>query len=240
MKRLGIFTASAALTIFLTACGQDEIPTEAQPPEPIEVQLIVPEHAEAGEAVTVSALVTQGEEKVEDASEVEYEIWEEGKKEDSIHIPSNNEKQGVYTAETTFETDGLYNVQVHVTAREMHVMPTQQITVGSAAENHEHHENHEAADGFTLHFMQPGDVSAQDETALVSHLQMNGEALAAVKVRYEVKQPDGTVNWVDTVETKPGEYSGKYTFTENGSYEVTIHAENEELHEHEQHTIEVK
>ena len=140
MKRFGMFVMSTALVGILAGCGQDEdVPTEAVLPEPIEVELTVPEQGNVDEPVVITTLVTQGEEHVDDASEVEYEIWEEGKKEDSIHVETTNDKEGIYSAENTFETDGLYNVQVHVTARGMHVMPEKQIQIGEASQHADEH-----------------------------------------------------------------------------------------------------
>ena len=95
----------------------------------------------------MAAVVTQGDEKVEDADEVVFEVWEEGKKDDSVKIESTNEKDGLYTAETTFDHDGLFHVQVHVTARGLHTMPIKEVTVGNGGtyeeatcseEEHEH------------------------------------------------------------------------------------------------------
>lgn len=38
-------------------------------------------------------------------------------------MDSTNAKEGLYTAETTFDHDGLFHIQVHVDARGMHTMP---------------------------------------------------------------------------------------------------------------------
>ncbi|AXH99563.1 hypothetical protein DV702_07250 [Sporosarcina sp. PTS2304] len=251
MKRFGILVAGVTLTAFLTACGQeDEVPTEAALPEPIEVELTVPESADVMAPVTLTTLVTQGEEKVEDATEVEYEIWLEGKKDDSIHVETTNDKEGIYSAETTFESDGIYHVQVHVTAREMHVMPEKKIQIGDAvasdqAEVHEsrdatddHH--HESTEGLSVHFMQPKEVQVSEKTELMTHVQLEGKALEQTKIRYEIANSAHDVQWVETEETKPGEYTANHSFESAGTYTVTIHIENDTIHEHEDHTIEVK
>ncbi|MDV6377977.1 FixH family protein [Sporosarcina sp. GW1-11] len=252
MKRFGILTIGVVMTALLAACGQeDDVPTEAALPEPIEVELTVPETAEVMEPVTLTTLVTQGEEKVEDATEVEYEIWQEGKKEDSIHIDTSNDKGGLYSATTTFENDGVYHVQVHVTAREMHVMPEKKIQIGEVvvgddAEGHESHEatdghhDHGSTEGLSIHFVQPEEAKADTGTELMTHVQLEGKALENTKVRYEITDPVNGIQWVETEETKPGEYTGNHSFAEVGTYKVTIHIENDTIHEHEEHTVEVK
>lgn len=249
MKRFGMLVMSTAMIGILAGCGQDEdVPTEAVLPEPIEVELTVPEQGNVNEPVTLTTLVTQGEENVEDASEVEYEIWEEGKKEDSIHVETTNDKEGIYSAENTFETDGLYHVQVHVTARGMHIMPEKQIQIGEAtqhADEHEsaqegqHHEHGEGVEGLALHFMQPEEAIVETDTELMTHAQLDGQAIEA-QVRYEIISADKETTWVDTEESKPGEYTANYQFPKVGSYQVIIHIENEDIHEHEEHTVEVK
>lgn len=45
------------------------------------------------------------------------------KKEESSLIEAKNNNDGTYDAETTFEHDGVFTVQVHVTARGLHTMP---------------------------------------------------------------------------------------------------------------------
>ena len=72
----------------------------------LEVELTVTETVEVDETVEMKALVTQGDEKIEDADEVVFEVWEEGKKSESEMIDSVNEKDGIYTAETSFDHDG--------------------------------------------------------------------------------------------------------------------------------------
>lgn len=251
MKRFGMLVMSTAMIGILAGCGQDDdVPTEAVLPEPIDVELTVPEQGNANEPVTITTLVTQGEETVDDASEVEYEIWEEGKKEDSIHVETTNEKEGIYSAETTFETDGMYHVQVHVTARDMHVMPEKQIQIGDATHHADGHESaqdgqhnehgHGATEGLSLHFMQPEAATATTATELMTHAQLDGEALEDTQVRYEVIDAKKETKWVDTEETKPGEYTANYQFPAAGSYQVIIHVENEDIHDHEEHTVDVK
>ncbi|PIC65131.1 hypothetical protein CSV79_02375 [Sporosarcina sp. P13] len=251
MKRFGILTLSIVMTALLAACGQDDVPTEAELPEPIEVELTVPVTADVMEPVTLTTLVTQGEEKVEDATEVEYEIWQEGKKEDSISVETTNDKEGLYSATTTFENNGVYHVQVHVTARDMHVMPVKQIQIGEVnVEGHvEGHKSHEATDGhhdhsttegLSIHFVQPEAAKVDAETELMTHVQLEGKALENTKVRYEIADLANEIQWVDTKETKPGEYTADHSFTEVGTYKVTIHIENDTIHEHEEHKVEVK
>ncbi|WP_156509930.1 hypothetical protein [Rossellomorea aquimaris] len=58
---------------------------------------------------------------------------------------------GIYTIKKTFKEEGIYYVQTHVTARDMHVMPKKQFVVGEVSaeemkadesEGEDHHSEH--------------------------------------------------------------------------------------------------
>lgn len=67
----------------LSACNGNKV-EESEMPEIIEVQLEVAESIDVNEKVIMKAVVTQGEEKVADANEVEFEVWENGKKKNLV------------------------------------------------------------------------------------------------------------------------------------------------------------
>ncbi|MCF6136562.1 FixH family protein [Pseudalkalibacillus berkeleyi] len=137
MAKLKIFLPLFVLVLLLAACGEEKDQdnhdghNENNEPsmEALEVKLEGPEEVKQGESVTFSAMVTQGEEKVSDADEVMFEIWKEGAKKDSMMMKAESDGEGKYSVKTTFEEDGNYIVQSHVTARSMHTMPKQQVTV---------------------------------------------------------------------------------------------------------------
>jgi len=231
----------------LAACGKEVDDGSAVEVLPLEVELTVTEQAEIGDTVNMKALVTYGDEKVDDADKVVYEVWEEGKKDDSVMIDSVNEKDGTYTAETTFDHDGLFNIQVHVDAKNLHTMPVKQVTIGAGAKeedaDHSQGHDHGHADGFALHFVKPENAVTGEETELMTHLQIDGEPLEKANVRYEISSEvlGEKSLWIDADETKQGEYIAVYPFEEKGTYKTKIHVKNNEgLHEHEEFTFEVK
>ncbi|TMN22933.1 FixH family protein [Lentibacillus cibarius] len=115
-----------------TEQGSDNVEEELKA---IEVDFDVPETAEAGETVNLQATVTYGDEKVTDAEEMEFEYWEKGKQDDSTMVDSTNNGDGTYTAEVTFDQDGVYEIYAHTTARDMHTMPKKSITIGDGADS---------------------------------------------------------------------------------------------------------
>lgn len=130
MKNFFLFILALALAI-LTACSanKDEGAESLDELKALEVEFEVPEQAEVGETILLKAIVTYGDEKVENADEVIFEYWEEGNKDESTMIDSTNNGDGTYTAEITFKSDGVFSIYAHTTARGMHTMPKKTITV---------------------------------------------------------------------------------------------------------------
>lgn len=247
MKRtIGSVMLGIAL-MSLAACGNDAKTQDDEVPAILEVQLEVAEHVEVDEKMDLKAVVTQGDEDVADADEVQFEIWEEGKKEESTMIDAVNNQDGTYEAETTFDHDGAFTVQVHVTARGMHNMPKQAVTVGEGAAEESHDDegedgHGEHAEGFSMHFMEPENVKKGDETDLIVHIQLENEPLKDARVRYEIWEENAEEHeWLDAEEGAVGEYSSSFIFEETGNYHLIIHVQDDEdLHEHEEHQIAVK
>lgn len=247
MKKLGSFVSILSMAIVLAACGQDNAKetennstAEETQVKTLDVALDTPEQVEKGEKVTFSATVTQGDEKVDDADEVLFEVWKEGSKEKSEMIEAAHNGDGVYSAEKQLDEAGKYFVQSHVTARDLHTMPKNEIIVGSedeAAASHEHAHEHESA--VSIHMMKPEEMNANEENSLMVHLQKDDAALTGADVRFEIAKVDEEkAEWVDAEEMKDGEYEGKTTFKEAGDYTVTIHVENDEgLHEHKEENL---
>jgi hypothetical protein len=213
----------------------------------INAELTVPESAETGETVEFNTHVTQGDANVSDATEVKYEVWMEGSKEESEMIMAQQGEEGNYSADKTFDENGVYHVQVHVTANDMHTMPKTKIVVGEAeissesgsGDEEEHHHEHGEV---SIHLMKPETVPEGEQVELTSSIEKSESPLTEAQVRYEIWL-DGQEKheWVNTEESEEGTYMGKYEFTEKGMYYITVHVENDEgVHEHTEEMITVQ
>ena len=133
MKKLLLTLAATA--VLAVGCGaeDDSVDTLNSGGIPVEVmvELLTPEKLNAGEVTTLEVKVTQGGEVVNDADSVEFEVWESGLRDEGTMIDGEFTEDGVYTAEYTFDHDGVYYMYAHTTARGMHVMPKQQFIVGN-------------------------------------------------------------------------------------------------------------
>ncbi|MTH54435.1 hypothetical protein GKZ89_13610 [Bacillus mangrovi] len=112
-------------------------------PEMVEAKIIIPEKLDPGSTQELKVKVTQGGEIVQDANEVEFEIWKSGEKESSEMLEAKHAGDGIYSVKKTFGEDGIFYVQTHVTARDMHVMPKTKITVGQAGAEPEEEQDEE-------------------------------------------------------------------------------------------------
>lgn len=130
-KRIATFTLTAMV---LTGCGAEEASHtnhEETTFQEIVVQIQTPEQLPVGEEVALAAKVSQGEKAVDDADKVEFEVWESGLRDEGKMIEGTLTKDGVYEANYTFNHDGVYYMFAHTTARGLHTMPKQKLTVGS-------------------------------------------------------------------------------------------------------------
>lgn len=98
---------------------------------PIRVQILLPNELHAGQKETLQIKVTQGDEPVDDAKEVIFEVWN-GNDTNHLKLEAQYTADGIYSAETKFEQAGDYHIIAHVSARNLHTMPQKDFKVGSA------------------------------------------------------------------------------------------------------------
>lgn len=148
----------AAVPLLLMGCGDEqqvETLDSAEMPAIVDVVIQTAQQLNTGETIQLAARVTQEEEAVNDAKEVMFEVWESGFREEGEMIEGRLTEDGVYIADYTFSHDGVYYMFAHTTARGMHVMPKQELIVGtpdmsevledtsSDSMEHGHNEDHE-------------------------------------------------------------------------------------------------
>ncbi|MEW9501653.1 FixH family protein [Jeotgalibacillus marinus] len=135
MKRSLFGVMITSLALVLAACSFDINNSEdEETPQsliPVEAEFNIEEQAQPGDEITLEVEVTQGDEAVDDAHEVLYEVWMENDKEHSEMIESTHDGDGIYSATYMVEEEAVYFVQVHITARGTHVMPRMEVTVGN-------------------------------------------------------------------------------------------------------------
>lgn len=240
-KRIWILISLIVLLI-ISACENDA-GEDTEELATLEVEFEVPESLDVGETLVLEAVVTYGDETVTDADEVIFEVWEKGDRENGEMIDSENNGDGTYTAETSFDHDGIFEMYAHTTARTLHTMPKREVVVGDGGEYEDDDEANEFhTEGFDMHFMEPEDVKVDEETELMVHLILDDNEFENANVRYEIwndNNPDDR-DWVDADESTAGEYVASHVFTEDGTHNIQIHVEDDdELHEHERHQVEI-
>ena len=127
---------AAMLVLSLAACtseAETPIDTNEVVEEIVEVkvEILTPEHVDVNVPIMLEAKVMQGDEIVNDADNVKFEVWQSGMREAGTMIDGEFVGGGIFQAETTFDEEGIYYMFAHTNARGMHVMPKQEITVGN-------------------------------------------------------------------------------------------------------------
>lgn len=241
------------LALFLTGCGKADSEAvnseENDVPEIITAELIVPDELPTDKDVEFLVKVTQGDQPVDNAKEVQFEFWHEYAKENSEKLTATPKGNGVYTIDKSFSAAGTYHVQSHVTAESMHVMPEKVFTVSggnSSSSGHDAHEmgqdseadHHHSKLEATLNIKEPAKTGV--ESLLEVTIDQDGEALTAATVTLEITEDKGRDPiWIDLKETAAGHYQGKTELLASGSIPVNIHIKKENLHEHIEKTIQV-
>jgi len=257
MRKLGFLLLISTIFVVLSACGSEENNNashnddqqnseENQELQAIEVKIkTVPETLKPEEITTIQAKVTQGSENVNDAQEVEFELWKKGS-EDHEKVMAEKQGKGLYSIQHTFDEKGIYYVIAHVTARDMHNMPQKKLNVGNVSEsdekseghdhnekeNKEEHSHGDRSDGVAVHLM-------KEDGKLMVHLQKGEEPLSEAKVRFEVWKDDGKHQYIDAKEGKQGEYTAEFKANSTGTYTVNVHYEKGELHGHQKKEVEI-
>lgn len=230
------------IVMLFAACSENNANEENEDLLPLEVQFDVPESLNVGETLELKAVVTYGDELVIDADEVVFEVWEKGDQQNSDMITGTNNEDGTYTAEITFDHDGIFEMYAHTTAHDLHTMPKREVTVGEGGHYEAVEDDHFHTEGFDMSFNELRNISANDHVELTVNLELNDTALTDAKVRYEIweeENPDER-EWIDAKEHDAGSYTAQYAFLDKGIYSIQVHVEDDgDLHEHKIYSVEV-
>lgn len=128
-KKIAALTLAGA--VFLSGCAAGN--PEARLAEPLETYIYLPESISADIPETFTVHVTENGELLETADDITIEVWQEAA-EESQWIEAQSSEAGVYTAEASFEEEGLYYIQAHVSSGDVSSMPVKSFTVGELTE----------------------------------------------------------------------------------------------------------
>nr|WP_186811822.1 FixH family protein [Paenibacillus xylanexedens] len=139
------FTPLLILVLIMSGCSYTEQSASGEMPEMIRVKLMMPDQAKVNEEVALQIKLTQGEKPVDDADQVQFQIWDEQNEPaapsieegmmnaDELEargaVKASSVGDGIYEVKYTFQEPGVYVVQAHVTSGAMHTMPRTKVTV---------------------------------------------------------------------------------------------------------------
>ncbi|GED72373.1 hypothetical protein BRE01_60750 [Brevibacillus reuszeri] len=259
MKRY-LFVLLCAIALIASACGNaNSEHTELTSGAPVEAAFsFTPTEPAVREAITFSVKVTQEGKPVDDAKEVKFEWWKDGQ-EQHVTIPAALTSDGVYTAQQTIDEPGSYFVYYHVTARDFHNMQKTPFTVKGQGDEHAAHgtpaadagaahqhgaggENEQhAASGVDFHFMPADEIKSSTPAPVTVHLMKDNQTFAEASVKFEFWQGNEEKHtFIDASESKPGQYESSISFPAAGSYQVKVHVEKGDVHDHKEFPLTVK
>lgn len=135
MKKVFYFLSICIFLLLLSACTVDTSADNLyNQSKPLEVDMILPKSNSLNKEQVIKIKLMQEGKKVNDATNIQFEIWKKENHEDHEVIKAKHEGNGIYFAEKTFREDGLYYIKADVRARDLHVMPTKQVIVGNPSE----------------------------------------------------------------------------------------------------------
>lgn len=228
------------ILLLITGCSAEQPkPAESEMPLPLSVSFQVePMLLKTGEVATIQVEVKQGDELVDDADQVEFEIWKENQEKHDM-VPAENKGKGIYSIMERFHEPGTYFIMYHVTAHDQHTMKEMQIVVegagqpapASEAPKQEVEDHHH---GTAIHFMPEQEVKAKQETTFTAHIEtQDKQPFSGGKVQFEYwKGEKEKHQFVDAAEKEPGQYAAKVTFPSSGEYQVKTHLEKGDIHDH--------
>jgi hypothetical protein len=249
-------------SLALAGCGpdkqKDNAPNLSQL-EPIKVTIQLPEKIESGQEVSIKATVKQGSKPVENAEEVEFEVWDINSEAVHEKIEGEHVGNGVYEVNKTFEEDGYYSVIAHVTAEGMHTMPEQEFTVGDPPQEdqqaveseHEHASEHSDSSekknhhghSLDIKLLSAETINANTDEILTAEIKEGDHPLTDANIQFEIWKENTGENdkqWINAKETTDGVYEIQTKFGDAGSYLITVHVKKGELHDHFEKLITVK
>ncbi|WP_175631915.1 FixH family protein [Virgibacillus siamensis] len=244
MKKIILLLFTAAV---LAACGQTDNTSSSSDEvvQSIKADLKVPENAGIGDKVTFKVSVKQDGKAIEDADEVKFEIWKNGAKNKSDMIEAEHTSGGIYVVKKTFDQKGIYYVQSHVTANQMHTMPKKKINIGNAkankdrsGEKHEHGHHHSQT---KVNFNPPETITAGKKTTFTVNVSTKEKPLQNGSVTLEIWQENQDKHqWLNMTEQSGGTYKGKTTFDKTGAYQIKVHVKKDDIHYHKVFKTKVK
>jgi hypothetical protein len=251
MKKKWFYVGISFLLLLLTSCMNNDSEHDGMHQNADGVTLpitmtveVLPENPTVAKEVTFRAITVKDGESIEGASSVKFEVWKDGQDEHQM-LPATYIKNGTYEVTTTFTEDGTYYVIYHINdITGIHHMDQLEFKVGLAGAHHGDSNDHQghSSNKLLIHNM---DLSPKqnEEIIVMTHIAMDGKALAKAKVNFEIiHESTGEKHLVTAAEIKVGEYVGTFTFKATGKYVITTHVEqsNMDIHEHKKWNINVK
>ncbi|GLB61019.1 FixH family protein [Cytobacillus sp. NCCP-133] len=232
------YTVILLSVILLAGCSM--VKDSGKSENKLEVSIQTPQSITPHEEVTLKAIVTHGDEKVMDANDVVFEIWQSGRN-DREMLKAEHQGDGIYSVKKSFPENGQYYVVAHVTARNMHRMPTKQVIAGTPENTVVFQEEEHPHSHVSINLKTDGALKQDGKARITAEILKEGKPLTNANVSFEVWQDEQQQSeYIEASESIPGEYLASKFFSKSGSYNIKVHVTKEEIHEHQLSQLTVK
>jgi len=108
MVKKSLLLVACSCLVILGACQSESAQKKSGLPEVVEADIQLPEEMEAGQEYPLKVVVTQGEENVDDAEEVVFEMTNLATPDESEKVDAVHDGKGMYSITTSFPKNGTY------------------------------------------------------------------------------------------------------------------------------------
>lgn len=135
------------LLLVLGACSPNKVDEAAvykyKQERPLEVDISIPAPIMLNEVVTLSAILHQNGEVVENLDHVIFTVWKEGTDSsvDAEKMIAKAGGDGIYSIQKEFDEEGYYYLKVQASSEGSKIMPTKQFYVGEMKATEEEFED---------------------------------------------------------------------------------------------------
>lgn len=138
VKKFKAIPLLSFMLLILSACSlelKQDVAKQYKEEEPLMADIIIPDSLSTNRDTPFQVVLTQGEEKVDSADYVHFEIW---KQDGSIKFEMEQAEEvgnGTFQLSKKLESEGLYFIKVHASSGDSIIMPKNQFIVGELSES---------------------------------------------------------------------------------------------------------
>lgn len=122
------------LTLVLTSCGNTDDSNSGKDNnslQEVKVEFLTDENVKSTINLQLSVQVTQNKKSIENATLMDFEVWQSGYRSKGVMVTGKHSIDGIYKATVKVKNNAVYYVFAHTEANGLHVMPKKKFIIGN-------------------------------------------------------------------------------------------------------------